>query len=63
MPDAYVVSGFEDVAAVGEPVEQRGSHLCVAKDACPLTEAKVGGDDDAGALIKSAEQVEEQRPA
>ena len=58
-----VVPGFEDVAVVGEPIEQRGGHLCVAKDACPFTEAEVGGDDDAGALIKSAEQVEEQRPA
>ena len=47
-----VVSGFQYVAVVGEPVEQRGGHLCVAEDACPFTEAEVGGDDDAGALIK-----------
>lgn len=40
-----VVSGFEDVAVVGEPVEQRGGHLCVAEDAGPFTEAEVGGDD------------------
>lgn len=58
-----VVSGFEDVAVVGEPVEQRGGHLCVAEDARPFTEAEVGGDDDAGALVQPAQQMEEQRPS
>ena len=56
-----VVSGLEDVAVVSEPVEQRGCHLCIAKDAGPFAEAQVGGDDDAGALIKLAQQMEEQR--
>ena len=57
-----IVSGFEDVAVVGEPVEQRGGHLCVSEDACPFTEAEVGGDNDAGALVQPAQQMEEQRP-
>ena len=34
-----VISGFEDVAMMGEPVEQRGGHLRVAEDAGPLAEA------------------------
>jgi len=55
-----IVSGFQDVAVVGEPVEQRGGHLCVAEHAGPFTEAEVGGDDDAGALVQSAQQMEEQ---
>jgi hypothetical protein len=49
-----VVSGFEDVTAVGEPVEQRRGHLGVTEYGCPLAEAEIGGDDDAGALIELA---------
>src|SRR4029077_8685969 len=38
-------------------------HLGVAEYGCPLAEAEIGGDDDAGALIELAQQIEEQRPA
>ena len=48
---------------MGEPVEQRCCHLCVAEDLRPFTEAEVGRDDDAGALIEFAEKVEQQRAA
>src|SRR5271170_240787 len=58
-----VVSGFENVAAVGETVEQRGCHLGVAEHGGPLAEAKISRDDDAGALVELAQQIEEQRPA
>ena len=58
-----VVSGFEDVAAVGEAVEQRGRHLRVAEHGGPFAEAEIGRDDDAGALVELAQQMEEQRPA
>ena len=58
-----VVSGFEDVAAVGEAVEQRGRHLGVAEHGGPFAEAEVCGDDDAGAFVELAQQVEQQRPA
>jgi hypothetical protein len=51
------------VAAVGEAVEQGGGHLGIAEDRGPFAEAEVGGDDDAGALVELAEQMEEQRPA
>lgn len=37
-----------------KPVEECCCRLCVAKDLCPLTEAEVGRDDDAGALIEFA---------
>ncbi|EJU11798.1 hypothetical protein LH128_17032 [Sphingomonas sp. LH128] len=48
---------------MGEPVEQRGGHLGIAEHLCPFAEAEVGGDDDAGALVELAEQVEQQRSA
>ncbi|MNU06033.1 hypothetical protein D3C72_2510680 [compost metagenome] len=54
-----VVSCFQDVAVMGKPVEQRGRHLGVAEDACPFAEAQVGRDDDAGVLVKLAQQMEE----
>src|SRR5277367_2217250 len=58
-----VVSGFDDVASVGETIEQRGRHLRVAEHGCPLAEAEIGCDDDAGALVELAQQMEEQRAA
>ena len=57
-----VVSGLQDVAVMGEPIEQRRRHLGVAEDGGPFAEAEVGGDDDAGALVERAQQVEQQRP-
>src|SRR3546814_2871405 len=53
-----VVSGLQDVAVVGEPIEECGGHLRVTEHAGPLTEAEVGGDDDAGALVEFAQQME-----
>jgi hypothetical protein len=47
-----VVSGFENVAAVGETVEQRG----------PLAEAEISRDDDAGALVELAQQWKSKAP-
>ena len=54
-----VVSSFQDVAAVGEAVEERRGHLGVAEDRGPFAEAEIGGDDDAGALVKLAQKMEE----
>ena len=48
---------------MGETVEQGGGHLGITKDGGPFAEAEVGGDDDAGALVELAEQMEQQRPA
>ena len=56
-----VVSGLQDVAAMGQAVEKRGCHLGVAEDGGPFAKARVRGDGDAGAFVKFAEQMEEQR--
>jgi hypothetical protein len=61
-PEA-VVSGLEDVAVVGKPVQQGGGHFGIAEHVGPFAEAEVGGDDDAGAFVEFAEQVEQQRSA
>ena len=61
-PEA-VVPGFQDVAVVSEAIQEGGRHLGVAEDGGPLTEAEIGGDDDAGALVELAEKVEQQGAA
>ena len=48
---------------MGEAIEQRGRHLCVAEHGGPFAEAEVCRDDDAGLLVELAQQVEEQRAA
>src|SRR6201987_2430665 len=58
-----VVAGLDDVAVMGEAIEQRGRHLWVAEDAWPFAEGEIGGDDDRGALLETADQVEQQLPA
>jgi len=45
-----VVAGLDDIAVVGQPIEQRRRHLGVAKYARPFAEGEIGGDDDRGAL-------------
>ena len=58
-----VIACFEDVAMMGQSVQQGCGHLGITEDAGPFTEAQVGGDDDAGALVKLAEQMEQRGPA
>ena len=58
-----VVSGFENVAAVSEAIEERRCHLRVAEYGSPLAKAEIGRDDDAGALVELAQQMEKQRAA
>src|ERR1700693_4899193 len=58
-----VVSGFENVAAVSETIEESRCHLRVAEHGGPLAEAEISRDDDAGALVELAQQMEEQGPA
>ena len=48
---------------VGQSVEQCGRHLGIAEHAGPFTEAKIGGDDNAGALMELTQEMEEQRAA
>ena len=58
-----LVAGLDDVAVVGEPVEERGGHLGVAEDAGPFSEGEIGGDDHRGPLVEAADQVEQQLSA
>ena len=46
-----------------EAVEQCGGHFGVAEDAGPLSEGKIGRDDDRGALVEAADQMEQQLSA
>ena len=48
---------------MGETVEQGRCHLCVAKDCGPFAEAEACCDDNAGALVKLAQEVEQQGSA
>ena len=48
---------------VGQAVEQGCGHLGVAEDGGPFAESEVGGDDDRGALVEPAHQVEQQLAA
>ena len=41
-----LVAGLDDLAMMGEPVEECRGHLGVAEDGGPFAEGQVGGDDD-----------------
>ena len=58
-----LVACLDDIAVVGQPIEQCGGHLGVAEYARPFTEGQIGGDDDGGAFIEPADEVEEELTA
>ena len=58
-----VIASLDDVAVMGQAIEQRGRHLGVAEHARPFAERKIGGDDDGGALVEPADEVEEELAA
>src|SRR3546814_14334063 len=58
-----IVARLGYIVVVGDAVEQRRGHLGIAEDGGPLAEREVRGDDDAGALIKLADEVEQQLPS
>jgi hypothetical protein len=64
---SYAIIGFGKVGfgkiVMGEAIEQRRRHLGIAEDGGPFAETEVDGDDDAGALVERAQQMERQRPA
>jgi len=39
-----VVAGFQDVAVVGEAIQQGGRHLGITEDTGPLAEVQIGGE-------------------
>lgn len=62
-PEAEAVgAGFQDVAVMGEPIEQSRGHLGIAERACPFAEAEIGGDDDAGLLVEFASRWNSSAP-
>ena len=58
-----VVPSLDDVAVVGQAIQQRAGHLGVDKDAWPFAEGEIGRHNDGGALIELADQIEQQLPA
>src|ERR1700759_4204796 len=58
-----VIAGLDDVTVMGQPVEQRGRHFGIAEHARPFAERKIGGDDDGGALVEPADEVEQELAA
>ena len=54
-----LVAGFDDVAVMGEAVQQGCGHSGIAKDARPFTEGEVSRHDHRGALVKAANQMKE----
>ena len=57
------IDGFDDVAVMGQSIEQGGRHLGVAEHAGPLAEGEVRGDDDGRALVQLADEVEQELSA
>ena len=45
-----VAAGLDDVAVVGDAVEQRRRHLGIAEHGRPFAEREVGRDDHRGVL-------------
>src|ERR1700682_3530767 len=58
-----LVAGLDDLAVMGEAVEQGCRHLGVAEDARPFGECEIGRDDDRGALVEAADEMEEELAA
>ena len=48
---------------VSEAIEQSGGHFRIGKNARPFAEGEICGDDDRGALVEPADEVEEQLAA
>src|SRR3954451_15704471 len=57
------ITGLDDVAVVGEPVEHGGCHFGVTEDLGPVGECQVGGDQQRGVLVELADQMEQQLAA
>ena len=55
-----VVAGLDDIAMVGQAVEQRGGHLGIAEYAGPFAESEVGGDNDRSAFVEPTDKVEQE---
>ena len=51
---------LEDVAMVGESIQQSGGHAFALEDLIPVAEGQVAGDQQAAAFVTIGEDLEEQ---
>ena len=51
-----------DVAAMDQAIQERHSHLLIAKDLRPLSKGQVGGNGDAGSFIAVTTSLLIMRP-
>ena len=58
-----VVTGLDDVAVMGQAVEQRRGHLGVAEDAGPFAEGWVGSDVMEVRSYRPADEMEQELTA
>ena len=52
--------GFQDVAAMCEPIQEGAGETFGAKDLGPLLEGEVGGEHEALLLVRSTDHLEEE---
>src|SRR5512144_1483053 len=48
---------------MGEAIQQGGGHFGVAEHGRPFAESEIGGDEDRGAFVEPADEVEQQLAA
>src|SRR5215211_4812817 len=48
---------------MGQTIEQRGGHLGIAEHARPFTEGEVCGEDNGGAFVEAADEMEQELAA
>ena len=58
-----VVAGLDDVAMMGETIEQSRRHLRITEHARPFAKSEICGDDHRGPFVKAADHVEQKLPA
>ena len=58
-----LVAGLDNIAMMGQSIQQGGGHLGIAKHLRPLAKAQVGGHDHGCLLVQPAQQMEQSRPA
>src|SRR5947209_1197724 len=57
------VAGLDDVAVVREAVQQGRSHFGISENARPFAKGEIGCDDERGAFVEPADEVEEELAA
>ena len=58
-----LVARLDDVAMMGEAVEQGRGHFCIAEHTGPFPEGQVRGHRDGRAFIELADEMEQQLAA